>query len=406
MFNFMEAAGKLGVEVIPFSIQNPQNCPTEYAPYFARPRADALMYADTKRSLRNLYGMLRATLWNVDAARRLRRLIRDTRPDAVYILHQVNHLSPSIIHAAKREGVRVVHRMSDFFMFCGKYDFLCGEELCEACLHRQYGKALRERCIKGSLAATLLRVSAMKLHWLSGVFQEVDQYIAPSAFTVGKMVEGGVPEGKILHIPTFIDSRLVVPCYTCKNYFLFLGRMTRQKGTIYAIRAMTLLRDSGYVLKITGTLSDSEEDRELKACIAENHLEDQVVFTGFLHGDALSDLIDGAACVVCPAIWYENMPNTVLEAYAHGKPVVATRLGSLTELVEDGKTGFLFARKDWKELAEKLWEFVRDDGLSRRMGRNGRRKCELEYGMDLHMERVLSCLAGSGGKRLKEEVTV
>lgn len=40
------------------------------------------------------------------------------------------------------------------------------------------------------------------------------------------------------------------------------------------------------------------------------------------------------------------------------------------------------------------------------MGRNGRRKCELEYGMDLHMERVLSCLAGSGGKRLKEEVTV
>ena len=97
MFNFMEAAGKLGVEVIPFSIQNPQNCPTEYAPYFARPRADALMYADTKRSLRNLYGMLRATLWNVDAARRLRRLIRDTRPDAVYILHEVNHLSPSII---------------------------------------------------------------------------------------------------------------------------------------------------------------------------------------------------------------------------------------------------------------------------------------------------------------------
>ena len=75
-------------------------------------------------------------------------------------------------------------------------------------------------------------------------------------------------------------------------------------------------------------------------------------------------------------------------------------------LVEDGKTGFLFARKDWKELAEKLWEFVRDDGLSRRMGRNGRRKCELEYGMDQHMERVLSCLAGSGGKRLKEEVTV
>lgn len=394
MFNFMAAAEQMGVEVIPFSIQNPKNRPTKYAAYFAKPRADALMYADTRHTPKNLWGIFRAAVWNMDAARRLRRLIRDTRPDVVYILHEANHLSPSIIHAAKQEGVRVVHRISDFFMVCAKYDLLNRNEICEACIHGRYSKALRERCVKESRIGTLLRIAAMKLHWMSGVFQEVDQFVVPAAFTGRILMKGGIPSEKISHIPTFTDTRSVAPCYNHQRYFLFLGRMARHKGTIYAIQAMEHLRESGYVLKITGTLSDSEEDQELKACIEEKHLENKVVFTGFLHGEELNDLIDGAACVVCPSIWYENMPNAVLEAYAHGKPVVASRLGSLPEIVEDGHTGFLFTPKNAQELAARLNEFVKDEELSGRLGQNARRKCETEYDEALHMERLLRCLAG------------
>ena len=121
MFKFMEAAKEAGIEVIPFSVNNPQNEDTEYSKYFAKPRTKELMYSDTKKTVSNLFGMIRATTWNADAARRLKRLIRDTHPDVVYILHEVNHLSPSIIRASKKEGVRVVHRISDFFMFCPKY---------------------------------------------------------------------------------------------------------------------------------------------------------------------------------------------------------------------------------------------------------------------------------------------
>lgn len=158
MFKFMDAAEKMGIEVIPFSVNNSQNEKTPYSKYFAKPRSNQLMYADTKKSISNLIGMVRATVWNYDAKKCLRQLIRDTKPDAVYILHEVNHLSPSIIRAAKKEGVRVVHRISDFFMFCPKYDFLCENEICEACLHGDYRKAIEHRCVKGSKAGTLLRV--------------------------------------------------------------------------------------------------------------------------------------------------------------------------------------------------------------------------------------------------------
>ncbi|MCD7819994.1 MAG: glycosyltransferase family 4 protein, partial [Lachnospiraceae bacterium] len=383
------------IEVIPFSVNNPQNEPTEYSKYFAKPRSKQLMYADTKKTFSNLMGMLRATIWNYDAERRLRRLIRDTKPDAVYILHEINHLSPSIIRAAKKEGIRVVHRISDFFMFCAKYDFLYGEEICEACIHRDYSEAIKKRCVKDSDFGTRLRIAAMKLYWMNGVFDDVDAYISTCEFSKVKMIEGGIPKGKIVCIPTFIDFTGIKPSYIYEHYFLFLGRMAHQKGTIYAIQAMEYLKDTDYVLKITGSLTNSDEDQLLWNYINKHGLENKIVFTGFLHGKELEMLISQATCIICPAIWYENMPNTVIEAYAYGKPVIASNIGSLAEIVEDGKTGYLFETKNAKDLSEKCMKLVNNPALCRALGENARRICESKYNVEKHMDKVIMCLKGN-----------
>lgn len=395
MFKFMEAVRKRGIEIIPFSVKNPQNEPTKYGKYFAKPRADELMYSDTKKSLKNLTGMVRATVYNKDAEEKLRQLIRDEKPDVVYILHEVNHLSPSIIRAAKKEGVRVVHRISDFFMFCAKYDFLRDNEICEACIHGDYSQALKSRCVKGSLAGTALRVSAMKLYDRMKIFDEVDQYITPSSFTRGKLIEGGIDGKKIVHIPTFIDAEKIKPSYEHKNYFLFLGRLAHQKGAIYAIQAMSLVEGTEFKLKLTGTLSDSEEDQKIKKYIEDHNLTEKIEFVGFKSGQELEDLINYATCIVAPAIWYENMPNTVIEAYAHGKPVVASRLGSLAEIIIDNNTGMLFEPKNYKELAEKFNAFVKNPALSAELGKNARDKCEREYSEKEHIDKVLRVLEGN-----------
>lgn len=396
MFKFMESAKAMGVEVIPFSVDNPQNEKTPYSKYFAKPRSKQLLYADTKKNLSNIIGMVRATVWNFDAEKRLRKLIRDTKPDAVYILHEINHLSPSIIRAAKKEGVRVVHRISDFFMFCPKYDFLCDNEICESCLHGDYSKAIEHKCVKGSKIGTLLRVFAMKLYAVTKIFEDVDHYICTCEFSKKKLIEGEIPAEKITCVPTFIDASKIIPCYENDNYFLFLGRMAHQKGTIYAIEAMKYLKNTDFVLKITGQITDSPEDQAIWKYIKENKLEDKIIFTGFKHGKELETLISRATCIVCPAIWYENMPNTVIEAYAYGKPVVASRVGSLAEIVEDGKTGLLFEMKNSKDMSNKLEEFIKDDQLSEELGKNARKICEQKYCEEKHMKRVLGCLAEKG----------
>ena len=392
MFNFIKAAEERNIEVIPFSINYQQNIDSPYSKYFAKPRAEQLMYGDTKKSISNYWGMFRATVWNWDAEKRLRKLIRDTKPDCVYILHEINHLSPSIIRAAKKGGVKVVHRISDFFMFCPKYDFLCGNEVCEACLHGDYSKAIKNRCVKGSKIGTLLRVFSMKLYKHISIFDQVDSFICTCEFSRKKLIEGGVDPYKVSCVPTFIDVSSITPSYENDHYFLFLGRMAHQKGTIYAIEAMKYLAGTDYLLKITGDIGDSQEGQELWKYITENNLQDKVVFTGFLHGMELDKLIDRCTAVVCPAIWYENMPNALIEAYAHGKPVIASRIGCFQDAVIDEKTGFLFSPKDSKELSDRMFKYIKDEELSVHQGKNAREYCEKYFNKQKHIDKLISIL--------------
>lgn len=392
MFKFMDSAKARGIEVIPFSVSNPKNEETPYSKYFAKPRSKEIMYADTKFSISNMIGTIRATIWNYDAAKRIRKLIRDTKPDVVYVLHEVNHLSPAIVRAAKKEGVPVIHRISDFFMFCAKYDFLYKTHICEECLSGKYMSALKKKCVKGSTFGTLLRVMGMYIHKFSGVFDDVDHYICTCEFSKGKLIQGGIPEEKISFIPTFIEARGIEPCYEHDKYFLFLGRMAHQKGAIYAIEAMNKMKNTDYKLKITGTISNSDDDQAIWKYVVENNLQDKVEFVGFQRGESLENLIKSATCIVCPAIWYENMPNTVIEAYAYGKPVIASRLGSLAEIVVDNETGMLFEPKNSDELAEKFMMFVNDNELSGKLGKQARLKCEKDYSEEMHMTKVLECM--------------
>ena len=121
---------------------------------------------------------------------------------------------------------------------------------------------------------------------------------------------------------------------------------------------------------------------------------EKIVFTGFKHGKELRELISHSTCIVCPAIWYENMPNTVIEAYAYGKPVVASRIGSLAEIVEDNKTGLLFEMKNSKDFSDKLRKFIDEPTLSMTLGINARCKVEKDYAVEKHMNSVVRILEG------------
>ena len=71
-------------------------------------------------------------------------------------------------------------------------------------------------------------------------------------------------------------------------------------------------------------------------------------------GNELNELISGASFVLVPSEWYENNPMTIIEAYSHGIPVIGSSIGGIPEIIEEGKTGFLFKPKDTDSLTQKL----------------------------------------------------
>ncbi|HRT06654.1 MAG TPA: glycosyltransferase family 4 protein, partial [Kiritimatiellia bacterium] len=393
LFKVEELFRRHGDETIAFSSQDSRNRPCPQAGYFTDSRGGDVYFEKIRRTPGNLLRLLKGAFYNPEAARKLERLIDAERPDAAYVLQQVNQLSPSVFFAAKRKGLRVVHRLSDYNLFCPRFDFLRAGAPCEKCLHGSLWNAVRHRCVHGSLPASLVRVLSMWFHRLSGAFDRIDAFVVTNRFMEEKLAQSGVARDRIHRIPTFTESARIEPRYGHDGYVLYLGRVRPEKGAPCAVEAMKHLRDLDVRLRLTGTPAD-DANGDIARLIAENGLADRVEFVGFQQGEALEKLISGALAVLCPSVLYDNLPNAILEAFAHGKPVVASNHGSFPGAIDDGRTGLLFAPNDAADLAAKIRRLWTEPGLAATLGRNARLQCEREHAPETHYRRLVAALTG------------
>src|SRR5207248_11750079 len=123
-------------------------------------------------------------------------------------------------------------------------------------------------------------------------------------------------------------------------------------------------------LKIVG---DGPMAEQVKAAAAANP---NVEYLGRRPLSELLDVIGGAACLVMPSVWYETFGRTIIEAYAKGTPVLASRLGAMAELVDDGRTGLLFEPGNAGDLAARADDLLADPGRLARMRQAAREEYE------------------------------
>ena len=392
LFGITRLLEERGHTVIPYSVRSPLNRETPYARYFPHGKSDAGdAYLDSvRKSPGNVARLLSCAFFNREAYRNLRRLINDTSPDVVYVLQQVNALSPSVFKAAHDAGVHLVHRLSDFNMMCPRFDCLCDGEPCTSCIQGDYSKASSRRCFHGSRAATEVRIASMRFHRARGYFSYVDDFVCPSSFTASLLERSGTPREKIHVIPTFAPA--------CGKggglsdgdpYALYLGRLSPEKGVHLLIEA---LRDHPSVrLKIAGAIRDAYA-RSLVRMVVEAGMSDRIMFLGLVEGDDKERLIEGSVCLVCPSVWYENTPNTVLEAYAHGKPVIAFDIGCMPEMIEDGVTGTVVPLRDLDALGFAVERYLADPRYALTLGENARQTARQRYSAEQHLDRLLEIL--------------
>lgn len=146
-----------------------------------------------------------------------------------------------------------------------------------------------------------------------------------------------IPNATEVERVTFQATRAEPP------YLAFLGRITKNKGADTAIR---VARRSGMKLRIGGNISDEPGGREFFEAEVRPELDDQVEWIGPVNDEEKQSLLAGASALLFPIRWKEPFGIVMIESFAVGTPVIATRCASTPEVIEDGVTGFLCDSED------------------------------------------------------------
>jgi glycosyltransferase involved in cell wall biosynthesis len=380
MLNLSGLLEEKGHEVVHFAMKHPKNLPSAQAEYFSSEiDFPGLLESGSPASA---WKVLSKSIYNGEARRNIARLADDTKPDIAHFHNIHGHLTTSIIEPLRRRQIPIVWTCHDYRLVCPNTSFLSHGEICERCLPERYWNAPLQRCKKGSCPASLVAMATSCWDRMTGVPSRIDRFIAPSRFLRGKLIEGRISRGRIAVIPNFtgLDVRTDAPE---GDYFIYTGRLLEEKGIDLLIRAAGAVE--GARLLIVG---EGPMEKELKA-EAERYGSGRVEFTGYLGGEDFERTVAGARFVVLPSRWYENLPFSIMEAMAAGKPVVATDIGGIPEMVDDGGTGLLFPIGDEEALRLCLEKVNSDAGLRREMGRKGRAKAEKLYGREKHYEDIM-----------------
>jgi glycosyltransferase involved in cell wall biosynthesis len=324
----------------------------------------------------SIFAKLKA-LWNLSWSERtyqeVRQLIQQNRPDVAHFHNIYFAISPSAYYACQDEGVPVVQSLHNFRLFCSNGLFYRNQQVCEDCLKKTLWQGVIHGCYKNSRFITYCVNRMLENHRHRKTWQQkINLFITASEFGKNKLVQAGLDPRKIRIKPNFLDWDPGKESVD-KNFALYVGRLSEEKGLDTLIDAWKKVKD--FPLKLIGQGPLEEWVKEQ----VNNYNLSHVQVLGFAEAEQYKRLMREASFVVVPSRCYENFPRIVAESYAFGKPVVASRLGSLAEIVEDTETGLLFTAGDGNDFAEKVNWMITHPQQRSQMGKSARQAYEKKY---------------------------
>jgi glycosyltransferase involved in cell wall biosynthesis len=338
------------------------------------------------------------TVWAPDTYGSLRRILRDERPAIAHFHNTFPLISPAAYYACAEAGVPVVQTLHNYRLLCPSATLMRDGKVCEACLGRSVPwPGVVHACYRDSRPVTAAVAAMLAVHRTMGTWREkVDVYVALTEFARKKFVESGLPAERIVVKPNFVAHDPGKKRRKAE-YALYLGRLSEEKGPLVLLEAW--LRLGGQIpLRIAG---DGPLKEKLGREIWAGRLYG-VELLGQVGSKEIPGLLQGARFLVLPSVCYENFPMTIAEAFACGVPVIASRLGSMAEIVADGKTGLHFAAGDEADLAAKVeWAWAHSEEMEE-MGRASRREFEEKYTSEANYKRMMEIYAMAMGKPVSE----
>jgi len=353
-------------------------------------RVDRLHFYERRNVEINDYGLGEKmafpihTVYSLRTKREVTDIAKQFQPDFAYVHNVFPLISPSLYHTLHSLKIPILQVLHDFRFFCPNGWFYTQGQICERCKHGNYINAVRYRCLRHSYALSALYSLSLGFNRMAGVLRKIDAIICLTEFSRQKLLEIGIPERKLHIKPNFIDASVTPASPGKGNYVLYLGRLSSEKGLWTLVRGFERL--SGVKLKIMGT---GPLEISLRKYVEERGIKN-IELVGFKQGSEKWQVLRESLFVVVPSEWYETFCMAALEAFAAGKPVVASNLGSLPYVVEDGKSGILFEPGNVEDLIEKVNHLLANPSGIASMGLHARGLAEMKYSPDQSYQTLLN----------------
>jgi len=339
-FNTAELLKKHGHEVFFFSLKDENSLPYKYSSYFPN------SVDFRKLNLVSKIKSARLFLYKEEVYNKLNEFIRKINPDIAHLHLFMGGLTNSAVKALKDNGVPIVHTVHDYRLICPAYTFLDkNNNICEKCRDGFFLRCAYRKCSLeiNYMHSTILSLDAYYRKYIANPITLIDSFIFVSDFAkeIHLSFNKGF-KGKSYRIYNFNINNNKIINYNKGDYFFYYGRLSREKGIRLLIE---IAKELNLKLKIAGTGPLLDE--------LLNNTNNNIEVLGFKKGEELWDLVRNSSFVVVPSEWYENNPLTIIESFSLGKPVIGSKIGGITELLQNER-GILFKAKSKDSLKKAL----------------------------------------------------
>jgi glycosyltransferase involved in cell wall biosynthesis len=307
-------------------------------------KKNSLFYEVTENNyfIESSKNKLKKIYWK-EAADQIKQIVQNERPNVAHIHNLIGEISFSILPVLKKMKIPVVMTVHDYRLLCPTTNFLQKDiSICEKCKHGQYHNCIKYNCSPGGLFKSIAVAGESYFRDLFIPFSKyIDYFIFPSQFIKNKFLEV-FPEIAHRCIKLHNFSQAFYLEAASKSYFLFIGRLAREKGLYTLIEAFRSFPEQKLII-----VGGGPNKADIEKIGAPN-----IIIAGYKNEAELKKIIMDSFFVIVPSECYENNPMAIIEAYSNGKPVIGTNIGGIPEVIEDGVTGFLFTPKDIIGLSE------------------------------------------------------
>jgi len=362
-----------GHKVIPFTAANPDNQASEWSDYF--PVAADFEKPGPIDLLRFIYSR--------PAKKAISQLLAERKIDIAHLHIYYGKLTSSILAPLKSAGIPIVQSVHDYKLVCPVYTFVSNGRICEACKQQQFWQALPRKCNRNSFSRTTLSIMERYVSKSFGSIRNIDRFIPVSNFVHKKLIEHGLPADRITTLHNFVEIGDNQLNNQSGEYFLYFGRIETLKGIFTLLEAAQHLPNLPVIIA-----GDGNAKTAMLEYIGSNSIEN-IQYVGFKNKVEIRELIQGSICTITPSEWNEPHPLTVLESFVEAKPVIASKIGGITEMISNGVDGFLIEAGNSKDLESKMRWIADHRDQAREMGIMGKKKVLEDLNPDQYYKKLM-----------------